>query len=277
MDRCGAADTCPETVSPIDRTVDQLIRQLIEDDAREPATAGADADEIILDMEVGGVRYLAIRCGPRPQHRVGPDKEESGRSESSPDPPTPLSPRELEIARMVAKGYANKSIATVLDISSWTVSSHLRRIYIKFSVTSRAAMVARLLASNGNHPIPSTGDHVRTSAADRDGYEAIRARGNPSAAGLPDRRQAVAPEGPRDEGGPWRPTGICAPRREPADPPRWVGEDGAAQRGTTDESACTPETDLGFAGAMSKSAGYGLRAGRMPLAGVGPQRRNWTF
>jgi DNA-binding CsgD family transcriptional regulator len=179
MDRRGEANTCPETVSPIDRTVDQLIRQLIEDDAREPATADADADEIILDMDVGGVRYLAIRCGSRPQHRVGPEEEESGHSESNPDRPTPLSPRELEIARMVAKGYANKSIATVLDISSWTVSSHLRRIYIKFGVTSRAAMVARLLASNENDPIPSAGDHVRTSEADRDRDEAIRAPAEP--------------------------------------------------------------------------------------------------
>ena len=32
-----------------------------------------------------------------------------------------LSPREEEIARMVAAGYPNKTIAAVLDISSWTV------------------------------------------------------------------------------------------------------------------------------------------------------------
>ena len=44
---------------------------------------------------------------------------------------------------MVAKGYANKTIASVLDISSWTVSSHLRRIFSKLGVTSRAAMVAQ--------------------------------------------------------------------------------------------------------------------------------------
>ena len=36
MDRCGAADSCPQPVSPIDRTVDQLIRQLIEDDPAHP-------------------------------------------------------------------------------------------------------------------------------------------------------------------------------------------------------------------------------------------------
>jgi DNA-binding CsgD family transcriptional regulator len=57
----------------------------------------------------------------------------------------PLSPREMEIARMVAKGLPNKTIAAVLEISSWTVSTHLRRMFAKLGVSSRAAMVARVL------------------------------------------------------------------------------------------------------------------------------------
>jgi DNA-binding CsgD family transcriptional regulator len=56
-----------------------------------------------------------------------------------------LSPREREIARMVARGYPNKTIAGVLDISSWTVGTYLRRIYAKLNIGSRAAMVARLM------------------------------------------------------------------------------------------------------------------------------------
>lgn len=55
-----------------------------------------------------------------------------------------LSPRELEIVRLVAKGEVNKTIAAVLEISPWTVATHLRRIYAKLGVTSRAAMVARI-------------------------------------------------------------------------------------------------------------------------------------
>ena len=53
-----------------------------------------------------------------------------------------LSPREDEIARMVGLGYPNKTIAANLGISSWTVSTHLRRMFAKFGVSSRAALVA---------------------------------------------------------------------------------------------------------------------------------------
>lgn len=56
-----------------------------------------------------------------------------------------LSPREQQIARMIAQGYPNKTIAAKLGISSWTVSTHLRRMFAKFDVRSRAALVARLL------------------------------------------------------------------------------------------------------------------------------------
>jgi len=75
---------------------------------------------------VDGARYLLVRM-----RRPG-----SGRIQ--------LSPREQEIVRMVAKGHPNKVIADVLNISSWTVCTHLRRIFAKLGVGSRAAMVAQL-------------------------------------------------------------------------------------------------------------------------------------
>ena len=59
---------------------------------------------------------------------------------------TCLSPREREIARMVAMGYTNKTIAAVLEISTWTVGTHIRRVFSKLGVHSRSAMVAQLLA-----------------------------------------------------------------------------------------------------------------------------------
>jgi DNA-binding CsgD family transcriptional regulator len=64
-------------------------------------------------------------------------------------PERTLSPREEEIARMVGQGYPNKTIAANLGISSWTVSMHLRRMFAKFGVRSRAALVAAVLERRG--------------------------------------------------------------------------------------------------------------------------------
>ena len=59
-----------------------------------------------------------------------------------------LSPREKDIARMIATGLPNKTIAASLEISEFTVSTHLRRIFAKLGVSCRAAMVSKWLESH---------------------------------------------------------------------------------------------------------------------------------
>ncbi len=85
-------------------------------------------DLVVLDTYMDGLRLLVVRT-----------------SESAVREPPRLSPREKEIARMIANGLPNKAIAAVLDISSWTVSTHLRRMFARYRVCTRAAMVARLV------------------------------------------------------------------------------------------------------------------------------------
>ena len=97
----------------------------------EPGLRGTGGDTVLLDVEIGEVRLLALRQG-------------------QPSPMSLLSPREQEIARMVAQGYPNKTIASVLEISSWTVASHLRRIFVKLQISSRAAMATCLLGTEFN-------------------------------------------------------------------------------------------------------------------------------
>jgi DNA-binding CsgD family transcriptional regulator len=111
--------------------VEILIRKLIAAACTAP-DAGSEAGEhrrgrVILDAEVDGVRCLVTRLEEHPPSEVS------------------FSPRESEIARMVAKGYPNKTIAGVLDISSWKVCTHLRRMFAKLGVSSRAAMVAKMM------------------------------------------------------------------------------------------------------------------------------------
>jgi len=58
-----------------------------------------------------------------------------------------LTPREKEILQLLAKGGRSKEIADQLDISTGTVNTHVRHIYEKLHVRSRAEAVARFAGS----------------------------------------------------------------------------------------------------------------------------------
>jgi len=100
-------------------------------DAELEVTDGHPAEQVLFDIDVDGHRYLLIKTVPVERCALS------------------LSPREREIVRMVAQGRQNKVIASVLNISSWTVCTHLRRIFAKLGVTSRAAMVAKVADIEG--------------------------------------------------------------------------------------------------------------------------------
>ena len=112
--------------------IEELVREIVGqvEDSEDP-TGGprldGDHEEILIDTHIDGARYLLVRLPEARPLLIS------------------LSPREQEIVRMVAKGYPNKTIAGVLNISAWTVCTHLRRTFAKLGVTSRAAMVARLM------------------------------------------------------------------------------------------------------------------------------------
>jgi DNA-binding CsgD family transcriptional regulator len=85
--------------------------------------------------EILGKTYTVVKCGPTLETRQ--------------ELADLLTERELEVATLVALGRPNKQIADKLHISEWTVSTHLRRIFAKLSVHSRAAMIYRCAALIG--------------------------------------------------------------------------------------------------------------------------------
>lgn len=106
-----------------------------------PQTRSQETPQTLYELSIDGARYLLQREPvPEPQPEPPPPAD-AGRCELA----LALSPREYEIARMIARGHPNKTIAVVLDISCWTVGTHIRRIFAKLGVASRAAMIAQLM------------------------------------------------------------------------------------------------------------------------------------
>lgn len=76
-----------------------------------------------------GLAAIAARLEPQTAHQ----------------PPTPLSPRELEIVTLVAAGAQNRQVAETLHISVHTVERHLANVYLKLGVRGRAEAVAHAI------------------------------------------------------------------------------------------------------------------------------------
>ena len=59
-----------------------------------------------------------------------------------------LSPRQTEIARLVADGETNRAIALRLHISEHTVEHHMSTIFTRLGLRSRSALAAHIAVSS---------------------------------------------------------------------------------------------------------------------------------
>lgn len=140
-----------ESLSDVLALVD---RGMVGDVAMVSVRFQANTPVIIRTLrEAGWPRVLALTTAAMPVAsvieavRAGASGVLSvaGVIESEPDADNPsrhLSPRELEVVRLVADGWSNKAIASQLSLSALTVKNHLARIGRKFGVGDRAHIVA---------------------------------------------------------------------------------------------------------------------------------------
>jgi DNA-binding NarL/FixJ family response regulator len=65
-----------------------------------------------------------------------------------------LSPREWEVLRLLARGFAYKEICQELNLSMSTINTHVHRIYEKLHVRSRGEAVARFASFPASNVAP---------------------------------------------------------------------------------------------------------------------------
>ena len=84
--------------------------------------------------------------------------------------PIYLTPREQSVTRYLLEGLTNKEIANKLSISEHTVKDHLKRLMKKTRVTTRTAVVSRLLSDRrllaqlANATVPSADQDIHDLA-----------------------------------------------------------------------------------------------------------------
>ena len=122
-------------------------------------TISDDADSVFKSLQAGASGYLVKDVTPARLFEAIAEVHVGGSPMSSriarllvrefqaapaSPPETRLSQREHEIVQLLAKGYRDKEIADQLKIAVSTVLTHVRNIYRKLEVRSRAEAVARV-------------------------------------------------------------------------------------------------------------------------------------
>jgi DNA-binding NarL/FixJ family response regulator len=139
------------------------LKELVPDAQIVILTAVDDDELVFMALEAGADGYLLKRTKPADLRAALLDVRSGGAPMSSEiarrvvesfrvrarnrNETVHLTTREEEVLVSLSRGYSNKEIADRLHMSVDTVRSHLKHIYEKMHVRSRAEAVARYMAS----------------------------------------------------------------------------------------------------------------------------------
>ena len=120
---------------------EHLRRRRRRADARRHLRAAHETFDAARPVEPGPTRP-APNCAPPARRRASASRERVTR----------LTPQEVQIVRMVSTGATNREVATQMFLSPRTVDYHLRKVFTKLDVTSRAEL-ARVAADGSGVPV----------------------------------------------------------------------------------------------------------------------------
>ena len=112
------------------------LLKTIDGDLLAQAIRRAARGEPVVSPELMGKLVAAFQAqgGPPEPVPAGPAAVAASATE---DEVSPLSPREEDVLREIARGLSNKEIARTLDIAETTVKIHVQHILRKLGLTSR--------------------------------------------------------------------------------------------------------------------------------------------
>ena len=145
-DGAGAVEKAQEAIPIADSAGNPLLEARARALIGKALGRGGDTTQAIAELE--RAERALLDCGAlreadaaaRELRRLGRRGPRRARAASPRAGPGSLSPRETEIATLVAAGQRNRDVAAALFLSEKTVESHLSRIYDKLGVHSRAAL-----------------------------------------------------------------------------------------------------------------------------------------
>lgn len=129
-----------ETIPIVMLTEEPSLRLVLEGTRagiRAALPRNATATEIVAAITAAASGLIALPVSAwdaQLTHRVGSPPDGSHREQ--------LTPREMEVLRMLAEGHANKTIAWRLGISEHTVKFHISSIFAKLNASTRTEAVA---------------------------------------------------------------------------------------------------------------------------------------
>jgi len=107
----------------------------IVDEIRSLASGGSPISPIIARQILAHFRQAT------PTHPAHHDTAESAAEHAAENAPTSLSAREKEVLDLITRGFTANEIATLMQLSHFTVRTFVRRIYSKLKVTSKAEAI----------------------------------------------------------------------------------------------------------------------------------------